>query len=260
MKIAVIIAAGGSSARFGTRDKLAEDLGGRPLLLRTVEFFTKREDVQEIVVVGPATDFEDFKERFGPALSFHGVKIVSGGATRTQSVSNGLDIVSLNTDIVAIHDAARPAVDNELFDKLILACNTFDAVIPALPLTGTVKRAETQGTTISDEDAIADSILGSSTQHSVNAFEVQETIKREGLWEIQTPQCFSLSLLKQGYAQENIQNCTDDAQVIEKLGEPVYLVEGDSRNIKVTTPSDYKLVKAILNVTGLTERPAHKRF
>ena len=112
MKIAVIIAAGGSSARFGTRDKLAEDLGGRPLLLRTVEFFTKREDVQEIVVVGPATDFEDFKERFGPALSFHGVKIVSGGATRTQSVSNGLDIVSLNTLLTT--------ETNGLLDKLFI--------------------------------------------------------------------------------------------------------------------------------------------
>ena len=260
MKIAVIIPAGGSSTRFGARNKLAEDLGGRPLLLRTVEFFTKREDIQEIVVVGPSEYFSDFKERFGPALGFHGVKIVAGGSTRTESVTQGLAVVSSEVDFVMVHDAARPALNDELLDRILLASNSYNAVIPALPLSGTIKRAQTQGTNIADEDAVVDSILGAESQTTVDAFQVQETIERAGLWEMQTPQCFSLSLLKRGYAQENIENCADDAQVIENLGEAVYLIEGDSRNIKVTTPSDYNLVKAILGVKGSSERPAHKRF
>jgi len=260
MKVTVIIPAAGESTRFGARDKLAEDLGGRPLLLRTVEFFTKREDVHEILVAGPCNSFEVFKERFGPALSFHGVSIVKGGSTRSQSVKNTLDIVSEDTTLVVVHDAARPAITSWLFDKLLLASKEFSAVAAALPISGTVKRVEESSATVADEDAIADSILGSDCQATVHAFQITETVNRSGLWEMQTPQCFELSLLKRAFAQEDIDSCTDDAQVVEKLGERVYVVEGDSRNIKVTTPEDFKLVKAILGVKGAQERPAHKRF
>jgi len=260
MKIAVIIPAAGTSSRYGNRDKLAEDLGGRPLLLRTVEFFTKREDVTEIIVAGPANQFEEFQDRFGPALSFHGVTIVTGGSHRCESVLHALQAISEEVDRIAIHDAARPALFNTLFDHLLLATNEYPAVAAALRIQGTIKRTESSPTTIGDEDAIADAILGSSTQSSVEAFQVTETIDRASVWELQTPQIFEPSLLKRAYEQPNLQECTDDAQVIEKLGEPVYLIEGDSRNIKVTTPSDYKLIKTILGVRGEQERPAHKRF
>ena len=260
MKVAVIIPAAGGSARFGPKDKLSEDLGGRPLLLRTVEFFTKREDVSQIIVAGPKNSFADFKERFGPALSFHGVTIIEGGATRSDSVKNALDNLAENTSLVAVHDAARPAITNELFDRLLLASSEFCAVAAGLPITGTIKRAEKNSAIVADEDAIADSILGTSSQATVDAFQIIDTVDRASLWEMQTPQCFELSLLKRAYAQESIESCTDDAQVVEKLGEPVYVVEGDSRNIKVTTPADIHLLKAILGVKGAPSRPAHKRF
>ena len=260
MKVAVIIPAAGESARFGSKDKLAEDVGGRPLLLRTVEFFTKREDVHQIVVAGPPKSFSDFKEKFGPSLSFHGVTILEGGSTRSQSVKNALEIISDDISLVAIHDAARPAISDWLFNKLLLASNEFSAVSAALPINGTVKRTNSTSATVADEDAIADSILGTSSQATVDAFQIIDTVDRAGLWEMQTPQCFELSLLKRAYAQESIESCTDDAQVVEKLGEPVYVVEGDSRNIKVTTPADMNLLKAILGVKGAPSRPAHKRF
>ena len=111
MNVAVIIPAGGKSARFGSRDKLSEDLGGRAMLLRTVEFFTKREDIAEIIVAGPAHDIEAFKDKFGPSLSFHGVNIVKGGdADRWESVQNALAEVSEDVDRILVHDAARPAL------------------------------------------------------------------------------------------------------------------------------------------------------
>ena len=260
MKLAIIIPAAGSSSRFGTRDKLAENIGGRPLLLRTVEFFTKHEEVKEIIVAGPKKNFEEFEDRFGPALSFHGVTIVQGGSSRCDSVSNALQKVSENIDRIVIHDAARPALFNKLFDALLLVSKEFLAVAAALPITGTIKRVDPSSISIGDEDAIADSILGASTQSKVVAHLVLETVDRSNLWELQTPQIFEPSLLRRAYSQSNLQECTDDAQVIEKLGEPVRLVEGDSRNIKVTTPSDLKLIRSILGIRGEQERPAHKRF
>jgi 2-C-methyl-D-erythritol 4-phosphate cytidylyltransferase len=260
MKIAVIIPAAGRSKRYGSKDKLAEDLGGRPLLLRTVEFFTKREEVAEIIVAGPPEHFEDFKERFGPALSFHGVVIAKGGATRTETVSNALKKIINPVDRVAIHDAARPALSNDLFDKLILASENYHAVAAGLQIKGTVKRVEKGCSSVNDEDAIADLILGSETQMTVDAYRVTQTVDRNSLWEIQTPQIYEFELLKRGYQDPDILDCTDDAQVIEKLGESVYLIEGDSRNIKVTTKTDYYLVKSILGIRGERERPAHKRF
>ncbi len=260
MKTSVIIPAAGSSTRYGNRDKLAEDLGGRPLLLRTVEFFTKREEVQDIVVAAPKHSFEEFQERFGPALSFHGVNIVMGGGTRCDSVANALNSIDDTVDRIAVHDAARPALFNELFDHLLLVSKEYSAIAPALPLKGTVKRTCSQPETVGDEDAIADAILGSGSQVKVNAFKVKETVDRTSLWELQTPQIFTHSLLLEAYKQSDLNECTDDAQVVEKLGESVYLIEGDSRNIKVTTPSDYKLIRSILGVRGESERPAHKRF
>ncbi len=261
MKLAVVIPAGGKSTRFGTKDKLAEDIGGRALLLRTVEFFTKREDVSEIIVAGPADNVELFTEKFGPSLSFHGVKIVSGGSIdRWESVQNALAEISDNVERILVHDAARPALFPELVDRLLLASATFDAVALALPIRGTVKRTSGKATVVGDEDAIADSILGESTQSKVNSFEVIETVNRAHLWELQTPQIFDSSLLRRAYAQSDLAGCTDDAQVVEKLGEPVHLIEGDSRNIKVTTPADLSLIRSILGIRGEQERPAHKRF
>jgi len=261
MKIGIIIPAAGSSTRFGTKDKLAEDIGGRPLLLRTVEFFTKREDVVDIVVAGPVDAFDEFQDRYGPALSFHGVKIIMGGKDgRCESVRNALEHISSAVDRVAIHDAARPALFNSLFDNLLQASKEFNAVAAALPITGTIKRVASIPTTIVDEDAIADSILGTSSQKTVEAYKVLETIDRSALWELQTPQIFEPSLLRQAYEQNDLNACTDDAQVVEKLGEPVHVIEGDSRNIKVTTPADIALIRSILHVRGEQERPTHKRF
>lgn len=259
--IGIIIPAAGSSTRFGERDKLSESVGGRPLLIRTVEFFTKRDEVREIVVAGPPNDFEAFNEKFAPTLSFHGVKIVEGDAhSRAQSVANAINAISNSVSHIAVHDAARPAVSNELFDRLLLASRACKAVVPATPLNDTVKRVQPSEVSVSDDDAIADSILGDDTKQKVDTHKVVETLDREGLYAIQTPQLFDAELLRDAYSQSGIDSCTDDASVVEKLGEPVYLVDGDSRNIKVTRFQDIKLIKAIMGIKEQSERPAHKRF
>ena len=259
--IGVIIPAAGSSTRYGQRDKLAEDIGGRPLLIRTVEFFTKCDEVRDIVVAGPPRHFEDFKERFAPTLSFHGVKIVEGDQdSRAMSVANALSALSSEVTHIAVHDAARPALNRELFDRLLLASSECTAVVPAIPLQDTIKRGITSNLTVSEDDTIADSILGDESKQSVETHLVSETLDRNGLFAIQTPQLFEAELLRNAYQQDSIGECTDDASVIEKLGEPVYLVEGDSRNIKVTRFQDIKLVKAIMGIRERSEQPAHKRF
>ncbi len=260
MKIAVIIPAAGSSNRFGDRDKLAEDLGGRPLLVRTVEFFTKREEVDQIIVAGPPNDMDAFKERFGPSFAFHGVLIVEGGQERGESVNNALSSLKKGIDRVAIHDGARPAISDSLFEKLLLACGQLNAVAAALPIAGTVRRTTTDRRTIGEEDDIADAIFGDTGRSTVEVFQVDKTIDRSHLWEMQTPQIFSVDLLIRAYKDAAWQNATDDAQLIEAIGEVVHLVQGESRNIKVTTPSDLKLIKAILGVKNAPQRPAHKRF
>jgi 2-C-methyl-D-erythritol 4-phosphate cytidylyltransferase len=260
MKIAVIVPAAGGSTRFGSKDKLAEDIGGRPLLLRTVEFFTKREDIAEIIVVGPQDSMDTFNDRFGTALSFHGVTCVSGGATRAESVRNAQQALSPDCDLVVVHDAARPAITDELLDRVLLASKEFSAVVAALPVQGTLKRVDKTPTTVAEDDAIADSILGDASQAKVEGFTIIETVDRTCMWEMQTPQCFHASVFQRAYSADGISKCTDDAQVVEKLGEPVHVVAGDSRNIKVTTQADLHLMKAILGVKGATQSPAHKRF
>ena len=260
MKIAVIIPAAGKSTRYGKKDKLAEDLGGRPLLIRTVEFFTKRAEITQIIVVGPPHDIAAFKERFAAALTFHGVIIVEGGKERWESVRNALEVVQDDIDRVAVHDAARPALSNDLFDQLMLATQTCDAVAAALPITGTVKRATTEKQTIGQEDDIADAIFGDTGRSKVDIYEVTETLDRSGLWELQTPQIFTTELLKRAYCGAEEVHATDDAQLVEVLGEVVHLVAGESRNIKVTTKSDLSLIKAILGVKDAPQRAPHKRF
>ncbi|MGB0325832.1 MAG: IspD/TarI family cytidylyltransferase, partial [Phycisphaerales bacterium] len=117
IQLTVIIPAAGRGARFGG-DKLSEELGGRPVLLRTVEFFAKRDDVHQIIVAGPAESDGSvdaaFESRFGPALSFLGVKTVAGGTERTDSVRAALHALDDSCTHVAVHDAARPLIDDAL--------------------------------------------------------------------------------------------------------------------------------------------------
>ena len=135
MKLSVIIPAAGASTRFASGDKLSADLGGRPLLLRTVEIFTRRQEVDQIIVAGPPDGMDAFKDRFGAGLGFHGVTLVPGGREdRWETVRHALSAVKESSTHVAVHDAARPLVSDEMLDRVFMASRHLDAVVPVVPV------------------------------------------------------------------------------------------------------------------------------
>jgi 2-C-methyl-D-erythritol 4-phosphate cytidylyltransferase len=247
MRIGVIIAAAGKSSRFGAGDKLSQDLGGRPVLLRTVEAFTKRDEVVAIVVAGPPDDIEGFRARFGPALGFNGAKIVEGGRTeRWESISRAIQALPDDITHIAVHDGARPCIGSDLLGRIFAAAEVAPAVVPGVPVRDTLKRVGDATVSAAADDAIADFILGDVGKASTSGRPVIETVSREGLMAVQTPQVFDAALLRRAYATAELAGTTDDASVVERIGEPVLVVEGDSRNIKITTEADLQLVRALM--------------
>lgn len=247
-RVGVIIPAAGKSRRFGGGDKLAQDVGGRPMILRSVELFTKREDVTAIVVAAAPDELEEFKARFGAQLGFHGAKVVAGGTVeRWETVRNALAAVPEDCTHIAVHDAARPIAPEEMIARVFEAARVHDAVIPGDPVTATLKRVSAQQVDAETEDAVADAILGDLGEATkVKGRAVEATVPRENLVAIQTPQVFKASVLRRAYAQADLSGATDDAGLVERLGQAVIVVDGDPRNIKVTTPGDLAMVRALL--------------
>lgn len=268
MKLAVILAAAGSGKRYSAdlefpRSKLEEDLGGRPVLQRTIELFVNRDEAQFIIVAGPADagEFEEFRTRHGDKLALLGVKLCRGGAERYETVRNALAEVPEDYTHIAIHDAARPCTPPELLDRVLEAAAKYPAVIPAIDVPDTLKRAAEQEETDQDIDPL-DAILGSAGKANVRLRRVETTVDRSRVVLVQTPQVFEAGLLRRAYAQQDLSS-TDDAQLIERLNEPgvsVTIVEGDPRNIKITRPMDLGMARAVLGVQGPGGRAAHKRF
>jgi 2-C-methyl-D-erythritol 4-phosphate cytidylyltransferase len=261
MRIGVIIAAAGKSTRFGEGDKLSQDLGGRPVLLRTAEAFTKRDEVTTIIVAGPPDDIEGFRQRFGPALGFNGARIVEGGRIeRWESIKLALDAMPDDVTHIAVHDGARPCIGNELLDRVFAAARVVPAVVPGVPVRDTLKRVTEETFSASEDDAVADMILGDVGKSATSGRRVTETVSRANLQAVQTPQVFDAALLRKAYKTVDLAGTTDDASVIERMGEPVLVVEGDPRNIKITSVDDLALARAIMNIAPPADRAAHLRF
>lgn len=263
MNVCVIIPAAGRSARFGESDKLNQDLGGRPVLIRTVELFSKRDEVCQILVGAPPDQLESFRDRFAATLGFLGATVVEGGCVeRWETVKNALAEVTEETTHIAVHDAARPGTSKSLLDRIFEAASLHAAVVPGVMIASTVKRVgeEVEWVSPEEDDGIADAILGETGRVRIEIRKVEETIDRSGLMEIQTPQIFEKELLLRAYAQDDLSGVTDDASLVERLGETVSVVRGDVGNIKVTTPQDLKLMRSILGVRPPDSRPAHKQF
>jgi 2-C-methyl-D-erythritol 4-phosphate cytidylyltransferase len=261
IRVSVIIPAAGSSRRYGM-DKLGQDLGGRALLLRTVELFTKRDEVRSISVAGPPDDREGVRDRFGAQLGFHGVQIVAGGRVeRWETVKNALAAVPGDATHVAVHDAARPGASDELIGRVFEAAKVHPAVIPGLAVADTLKRVGEEAVRAEEEDAVADLILGDSAEAATSKGRVvQSTVDRTNLVAVQTPQVFEIGLLRRAYAQPDLSGATDDAGLIERLGEKVVVVDGEFRNLKITVPADLSLMRTMLGMKAPEGRPVHKRF
>lgn len=288
--VCVIIPAAGSSTRYredtgaggvvgsglgAGRSKLDEDLGGRPVLQRTVELFNKLDCVASIVVAGPADDeaYSAFSLRHADKLSLLGAKLCRGGAHhRYETVANALKLVPESCSHVAVHDAARPCTRPELIERVFAAARDggFPAVIPGVDVPDTLKRASSDWVANPNPDPLA-AILGESALNKTLGRWVEETVSRERVVCVQTPQVFKAEVLRRAYAQEDLTS-TDDAQLVERLlaggsghggaenGRAVLVVPGESTNIKITRAQDITLARAILGVRAPEERAAHKRF
>ena len=239
MEVCVIIPAAGRSRRFGESDKLSQDLGGRPLLIRTVELFAKRDEVRSIIVAGPPEppdEFNAFRERYGATLGFHGAKVVPGGRDhRWETVQAALAQAPEDATHIAVHDAARPGASKELLDRLFEAAALLKAVVPAVEISATVKRlgAEVEEITPEEDDAIADLILGAAGKTTVKARPVIETLDRTNLVQIQTPQIFQTSEWK---PQTNLNLRSSHGDLGNDLHEVVLTItveakEGDRINL-----------------------------
>jgi 2-C-methyl-D-erythritol 4-phosphate cytidylyltransferase len=222
--VAVIICAAGPASRFGgKRKKQFVDVSGRAVFLRSVELFSNRDDVKQILLGIPKEDEELVSIKWEANLKFFNVKIFFGGSSRCETIVRGLDLVKDDIDLIGVHDACRCCVTEQLVDRVIAAAAKTGAAIPACPVTATIKQVK--------EGIIV------------------KTIDRSNLFEAQTPQVFETSLLKKAYANlANLDKNTisDDSMLVEALGHKVAIVESDSSNIKITRHSDIAIAEAIL--------------
>ena len=265
MNVAVIIPAAGASSRYRAqsptgRSKLDEALGDRPVLQRTVELFNKHDRVGAVIVAAPHDDEAraEFDDKHADKLAILGARIVTGGRThRYETVAAALEHVPEDATHVAVHDAARPATPAGLIDRLFDAAATHAAVIPGLPVGDTLKRvAESEG----GAEAVdpLDAVLGVEPK-ARPIRTVEATVDRAGVYAVQTPQVFEAGLLRRAYAQSDLAS-TDDAQLVERLGETVHVIDGDPRNIKITVPADLDIARRILGLRESGGRATHKRF
>ena len=155
-----------------------------------------------------------------------------------------------------MHDAARPGTSPALIDRVLSVGARYDAVIPAIPVIDTIKRVDRTAIEDAGADPLA-SILSDGADSALHR--VQETLSRDGLMQVQTPQLFARELLIRAYAQENLAS-TDDAALVEQLGEQVVIVQGDERNLKITRPGDTEILRAILGYAKPAQRATHKKF
>jgi 2-C-methyl-D-erythritol 4-phosphate cytidylyltransferase len=261
IKVAVILPAAGAGKRFASgegvanKNKVELELNGRPVLLRTAELFLKRPQISQIVVAANPDHLDAFKFRWGDQLAFHGVTIVAGGRLeRWESVKNALAAITPDCTHVAVHDVVRPLASPQLLNRLLDAAARWPAVIPALPVSNTLKMVQTVELEADHAHDPLDAILGAPTQPASPLMRVVRTLDRTGIMEVQTPQIFSADLLRRAYAlvesnKIDRATITDDAMLVEALGEPVWIVEGDPTNIKITRPGDAALAEALLRMT-----------
>ena len=247
MIVTAIIPAAGSGSRFGD-DKLARSLGGRPVLVRAVEALSRRDEVRDIIVAAPPNGMDEFRERFGAVLGFLGATIVQGSAVeRWDTVAHAMEFVPEDSSHIAVHDAARPCPDEAMLDRLFGAADHVNAVVPGIAVSSTLKAVNWDGAvTLRDEDVLADSILGEGSDPGIGAVPIVKTVDRVNLMLVQTPQIFDAQLLRRAYQDADPAGCTDEASLVERLGESVYVVEGDPLNVKLTHAADWALAEAAL--------------
>ena len=223
---AALIAAAGSSTRYGGENKLLQPLDGIPVLVRTLLSIDSAQGIDEIIIAAREDELLHYAELCKAFGIRKPVKVIVGGATRTESVLRAALEASPEAEFFAVQDGARPLVTPALIDEVIAAAWTHLAAAPAIPVRDTIKVAH-------------------------NAL-VERTPDRSTLFAVQTPQVFSADLLKAALqsALTDGATITDDCSAVERIGKEVYLTEGSEENLKITTPLDLVIAEAILQRRG----------
>lgn len=215
----VILAAGGSGKRMGTeRPKQFLDLAGKPLIVHTMEAFFRFDPSIRFVIALHKSMHELYDALVEPFVGEMNVTLVDGGAERFHSVQNALVEVPF-ASIVAVQDAVRPFVTNDLLQRCFETAERLGNAIPAVPVVDSIREIKYNGSIAID-------------RHKLRA--------------VQTPQCFRSDILKRAYEQPFDPSFTDDASVAERLGETINLVDGEASNFKITTPEDLDRARALL--------------
>ncbi|MFH1576253.1 MAG: 2-C-methyl-D-erythritol 4-phosphate cytidylyltransferase [Candidatus Margulisiibacteriota bacterium] len=215
MKTVAIITAAGYGRRMGQPKQFLE-IEGKPILARTIAVFEQTKIIDEIIVVVNQEDVERVKKFKYKKLK----QVVAGGKERQDSVYNGLRALPADTEIVAIHDGARPFISPEIIEQAVDEALEVGAVVVGVPVKDTIKK--------------------------VASSQVVSSQDRNELWAAQTPQVFKKDIILKAYEAQAQAQVTDDAMLVEKLGIPVKMVLGSYQNIKITTPSDLQMAQGIL--------------
>ncbi len=221
MNTAIIVAAGSGTRFGGETPKQFIDIGGKPLLVHTLECFERSPSIDSVILVLAADRVTEFSRLVG----IYGIRkvsrIVAGGATRAESVSNGLEAVSPACTIVAVHDGARPLVSVDDIGATVRAAEEFGAACLTARVTDTIKQ--------------------------VSGGVIKSTVDRAALRRALTPQAFRFDLLRRAFHDADLTDAaTDECYLVEKLGVAIKVVEGSPRNIKVTTPDDLSIAELFL--------------
>lgn len=214
-RVNAIIPAGGTSSRFGKTNKLLEKIDGKEVIKYTVEAF-EASNVQKIIICANVAIIDELRNIFQDSSK---VQIIEGGASRQKSVFNGLN--ASECDYVLIHDGARPMISTDLINLAIEEVVTKKALTVATKTIDTIKE--------------------------VQDGKIIRTIDRAKLYNTQTPQAFQYDLIKDAHIKLYGQNFTDDAGMLEALGQTVYILNGSYKNIKITTQNDIEIAKVYLS-------------
>ena len=218
MEKCVIVVAGGKGLRMGSDvPKQFLPIGGRPVLMRTLEAFYRYDSQMLFVLALPDSHKAYWQALCGQYAFALPHRVVSGGAARFHSVRNGLQAVPDAVRLIAVHDGVRPFVSHRLLADTFAAAERYGAALPALPVVESLRRVAADGSSIA--------------------------VPRSEYYSVQTPQIFRAEILRKAYEQLYADDFTDDASVVERAGYAVALVEGDGDNVKITTPRDLRLAE-----------------
>ena len=224
MSVCAVVPAGGTGTRMGgTVPKQFLELNGKPILYYTLKTLQDCGIISELILVVPEKEYDNAcTDWLGkPEIV---TKVVVGGEKRQDSVYNGFCELSPQTEIVLVHDGVRPFLSHQMIQESVDAAREYGAAITAIPVNDTIKSVDDSGL-------------------------VSQTVDRDGLWRVQTPQVFRYELLQEAFKKANSEKFygTDEGTLIEHLGKPVKVVEGSEQNIKITRPEDLRLSEIFIS-------------